>query len=96
MCFTETKPPVWEARWEAEGQISSNMSDSLINIPAWDSFSSSVNRWNAGRQAAHKPELLEGILTVSFIAANNETGERRGWTCEFSSSPTPAFLSQKN
>ena len=28
-------------------------------------------------------ELLKGTLTVSFIAANNETGERRSWTCEF-------------
>lgn len=26
-------------------------------------------------------ELLEGILTVSFTTANNETGERRSWTC---------------
>lgn len=28
-------------------------------------------------------QLWEGILTVSFIAANNETGERRSWTCEY-------------
>lgn len=36
-----------------------------------------------GETGGSQTELLEGILTVSFIAANNETGERRSWTCEF-------------
>lgn len=44
-------------------------------------------------------ELLEGTLTVSFIAANNETGERRSWTCEFPplspSRSTPSSLRQR-
>lgn len=54
ICSTETKPPVREARQEAEGQISGNMSDSLINIPARDSFSSSVNNWTPVGQTARK------------------------------------------
>lgn len=84
-----TCPRRREEGGEVEGQIFSNMSDSLINIPAWDSFGSSVNRWTqADRRLTIQINAWEdggggGVLTVSFIAADNETGERRGWTCEF-------------
>lgn len=63
ICSTETKPPVREARQESEGQISNNMSDSLINIPAQDSFSSSVNRWTQG----------ERRLTDRIIGGNSDS-----------------------
>lgn len=82
ICSAETKPPVWEAHRESEGQISGNMSGSMINIPAGLSFSCSVNRWTQGeRRLSDRIIGGGGVLTVSFITANNETGERRSWTC---------------
>lgn len=101
-CNSETKPESPDIRSAprrqshlserpVEGQISSNMSNSLINIPHWAVLSTGGRRETDGSQT----ELLDGILTVSFNNANNETGERRGWTWElplwFPPVPPPPF-----
>lgn len=73
---TGTKPPARAGGGGGLGPLGGqNIQNSLINIPARDSFRRSVNRWME-RQGAHRQNNWKEF-GLSFITTNHETGERR-------------------